>query len=285
MMRIILTIALLLSTTLSAAQPREPDKGASRVVAIGGPVTEIVYALGAGRRLVAADTTSVYPVIARKLPSVGYMRAVSSEGVLSVKPQLVLAAGDAGPGSALAQIRSTGVPVTMLPKENSYESLLTSIRIAATVLGMQAEGRALEKQIAVEWARTETEVKGYKQRPRVLFLLAHSSANSMLVAGEDTSADAMIRLAGGTNAASGFKGYKPLSAEAAIAAAPEVLLITSEGVDVIGGAERLWDRPGLAQTPAAREKRVVAFDSLYLLGFGPRLPEAVRDLARRVRGL
>jgi iron complex transport system substrate-binding protein len=285
MKRIVVAIAVLLSTTMSGAQPREPDKSTLRVVAIGGPVTEIVFALGAGRRLVAADTTSVYPVAAKKLPSVGYMRAVSSEGVLSVKPQLVLVVDDAGPGSALAQIRSTGVPVTILPKENSYESLLKSIRIAATALGMPAEGRSLEKQIAMEWAKTETEVKAYKQRPRVLFLLAHSSANSMLVAGEDTSADAMIRLAGGTNAASGFKGYKPLSAEAAIAAAPEVLLITSEGVDVIGGAERLWERPGLAQTPAAKEKRVVAFDSLYLLGFGPRLPEAVRDLARRVRGL
>jgi iron complex transport system substrate-binding protein len=94
----------------------------------------------------------------------------------------------------------------------------------------------------------------------------------------------MIRYAGATNVFSGFTGYKPFTAEAAIGAAPDVVLITTEGLETIGGAEKLWARPGLALTPAGAAKRVVAFDALYLLGFGPRLPDAVRDLARQLHG-
>jgi iron complex transport system substrate-binding protein len=105
-----------------------------------------------------------------------------------------------------------------------------------------------------------------------------------MVSGEGTAADAMIRLAGGVNALSGVSGYKPLTAEAVVAAAPEVILITREGMEAVGGGKQLFRRPGLALTPAGKAKRVVALDALYLIGFGPRLPQAVRDLAGGLHG-
>ena len=93
----------------------------------------------------------------------------------------------------------------------------------------------------------------------------------------------MIRLAGGTNAASGFDGYKPLTAEAAVAAAPQVILVTTSGLESVGGTDGLLDLPGLALTPAGKARRVVAMDDLYLLGFGPRVADAVAALAVKLR--
>jgi iron complex transport system substrate-binding protein len=255
----------------------------ARVVAVGGAVTEIVYALGAGDRLVAVDSTSVFPEAATRLPRVGYMRSLSAEGVLAMRPHALIATTEAGPGSALAQIRATGVPVTTVPSDHSFETLRARVRTISDALGLAPRGADLEKRIAAEWREAERAAAGYAHRPKVLFLLAHSG-NNALVAGEDTAADAMIRYAGARNALSGFKGYKPLTAEAAVGAAPEVVLITTEGLAAIGGAERLWARPGLALTPAGAAKRVVSLDALYLLGFGPRLPRAVTDLARALHG-
>jgi len=271
------------AVALAAAAATTAAQGPTRVVAVGGAVTEIVYALGAGERLVAVDTTSVYPEAALKLPKVGYMRTLSSEGVLAMRPQAVIAAAEAGPKSAIAQIELTGVPVTTVPSDHNLDTVRVRVRKVAATLGLPGRGEELEKRIAAQWTDAERAVASYATRPRVLFLLAHTG-NSALVAGEDTAADAMIRYAGATNAFAGVNGYKPLTAEAAIAAAPDIVLITTEGLETIGGADRLWSRPGLALTPAGKAKRVVAFDALYLLGFGPRMPQAVKDLAARLHG-
>jgi iron complex transport system substrate-binding protein len=264
-------------TACAAAEPPQ------RVVAVGGAVTEIVYALGAGERLVAADSTSTYPPEARRLPRVGYMRSLSAEGVLSMNPNLVLATSDAGPPSVIRQIRNAGVRIEVLANDHSIESLRANVRGVAAALGASQRGAEFDARIAAEWSAVQQQVARYPTRPRVLFLLAHSSNNAM-VSGDGTSADAMIRLAGGVNAFSGVNGYKPLTAEAVVAAAPEVILITREGVDAIGGVDQLFKRPGLALTPAGKNQRVVAFDALYLIGFGPRLPQAVRELAGQLHG-
>lgn len=263
-----------------AAAAAEPPR---RVVAVGGGITEIVYALGAGDRLVAADSTSVHPPEAGRLPKVGYLRSLSAEGVLSLAPQLVLAAPDAGPPAVLRQIREAGIELVMLPNQHTVESLRANVRAVAAALGAEREGATLEARIASEWRAAQKAVMRPARPPRVLFLLAHS-ANNAMISGEDTSADAMIRFAGGINALAGVTGYKPLTAEAVVAAAPDVILVTREGLKAIGGAEGLFRRPGFRLTPAARSRRVVALDALYLIGFGPRLPQAVRELAGQLHG-
>lgn len=254
-----------------------------RVVSVGGAVTEAVYALGVGERLVAADSTSTWPEPAARLPRVGYMRTLSAEGVLSMRPDLVLASGDAGPQSALKQIQGAGVAVTVLDDGHSFQSLRANLRIIAAALDLGSEGEVLGSRLDDDWAKTLAAVRAYRTQPRVAFILAHAGTG-MLVAGEGTAAGTMIRLAGATNALTGFKGYKPLTAEAIIGAQPEVLLITEQGLAAVGGAERLWQAPGLGLTPAAAARNIVAMDALYLLGFGPRLPQAVRELAERLRG-
>lgn len=271
-----LLAALALAAGVAAADaPR-------RVASVGGAVSEIVIALGAEDRLVAVDTTSVYPERLKLLPQMGYMRSLSAEGVLAMRPDLVLASSDAGPPTALAQLRATGVPVVTLSPEHSLAALRRNVQTVADALGIPEQGRALDARLDAEWRTAQRNLPPSAQRPRVLFVLAHTG-NVLLVSGEGTAADAMIRLAGGSNALAGVQGYKPLTPESAATAAPDVILVTREGLANVGGASRLTARPGLDLTPAGKANRVVAMDALYLLGFGPRLPEAVRDLATALR--
>jgi iron complex transport system substrate-binding protein len=253
--------------------------GPRRVVSVGGAVTEIVYALGAGDRLVAVDTTSVYPREAQSLPQVGYQRQLSAEGVLAQKPDIVLATADAGPPAVLRQLREAGVRVETIPIGYSPEAVREKVRRVAAALALEREGQALEKRMDAAWREVQAHLDASGPRPRVLFILAHSGP-AMMVAGKHTAADAMVRLAGGVNALDGMEGYKPLSPEAVIGGAPEVILITGEGLEQVGGAAKLLAKPGLSKTPAARSGRVVAMNALYLLGFGPRTPQAVEELAR-----
>lgn len=253
-----------------------------RVITVGGVLTEFVYALGGKDRLVAVDTTSTYPDAAKKLPQVGYQRALSAEGVLAQQPQLILATSDAGPPPAIVQLKASGVAIKIIPHEFSVAGTRSMLRSVAEALKLDAAGRALESTFMQQWQRTEQQLNSYTTHPRVLFVLAHAGGN-LQVAGANTAADAMIRLAGGVNAMQGIEAYRPLTAEAVIAAAPEVVLLTTEGLRSAGGAHALWQKPGLALTPAAEKHHLVSLDNLYLLGFGPRLPQAVSELAQALR--
>jgi iron complex transport system substrate-binding protein len=250
-----------------------------RVVCIGGALTEIVYTLGAGDRLVGVDTTSVYPSAARALPQVGYQRTLSAEGILALTPELVIATTDAGPPAVLRQLRDAGVQVELVPIGYSQQALEEKVRRVAAALRLDARGQLLQQQIADGWRGLQRQIANGGQRPRVLFILAHAGP-ALMVAGAQTAAHAMIELAGGTNAAGQTTGYKPLNPEALIGSAPEVILITDEGLEAVGGKPRLLAKAGLSQTPAARAGRVISMNALLLLGFGPRTPEAAQQLAQ-----
>ncbi len=258
-----------------------------RIVSVGGALTETLYALGAQAELVGVDTTSLYPQAARQLPSVGYARALSAEGVLSLRPTLVVASEEAGPPAVLRQIESAQVPLMLLHTDYRFEGVLTRTLRLAGLCGRVQEGRALVAEMERSWSQTQAVLARRasvgKAAPRVLFVLSHSMAQ-VRVAGSGTAADAMIRYAGGVNVLGHVEGYKPLTPEAAIAAAPDLILATEQGLQAAGGIDGLLKAPGLAQTPAGRARRVVAQDALVLLGFGPRLPQAVAALAEALHG-
>ncbi len=252
-----------------------------RVIVIGGALTEIVYLLGAEGTVVGVDTTSQYPPDAlKRLPNVGYMRALSAEGVLSLKPTLVVAEGESGPRAALAQLKSAGAAVVLLRKGASPEGVTYKMRALERLLGREAEGEKLASAYAADMAALAAAITKAERRPKVVFLL--SASRGLLAAGQDTAADRVIALAGGVNAIQGYAGYKPLSAEAVIAGKPDVILATEHGLAQLGGAERLLERPELAETPAGRERRVIALNALLMLGFGPRTPMGVRFLAEKL---
>ncbi|ETD88144.1 heme/hemin ABC transporter substrate-binding protein [Rhodobacter capsulatus] len=251
-----------------------------RVLSIGGGVTEVVAALGEAGRLVGRDTTSTYPATITALPDVGYMRALSPEGVLSVAPDLILLTEGAGPPETLETLRETGVALVPVPEGHSPEAVLDKIRTVAAALGVAEKGAALADRLDAEMTAALAQVaQDSGPKPRVLFVLSNSGGR-LTGAGTGTSAAAMIALAGGQNALTGFAGYKALGDEAIAAAAPEVILMMARTGEDAGdhGAADLASHPALAATPAGQAGRVVRMDGMLLLGFGPRTPEAITAL-------
>jgi len=268
-----------LSVLLLLVPLATPARAAERIVSVGGTVTEIVYALGAGDALVGADTSSVYPPEAEKLPKVGYQRTLSAEGVLSLSPTLILITPESGPPAAIEQLRGTGARVVPIPTGTDVEAARAAIRAVATTLDRQARGEDLVKALEADVEQARALAAASSSHPRVLFVYARGAGMAM-VSGKGTAADEMIRLAGAVNAVNDYEGFRPLTAEGVVAAAPDVVLVPSRGLDSLGGKAGLLAQPGMSLTPAARAERVVAMDDLYLLGFGPRTGQALADLAR-----
>jgi len=270
-------LALALAFGTSAAQAA--DTPAHRIVSVGGAITEIVYALGLADSIVAVDTTSTYPPGVLRKPKVGYMRQLASEPILAVAPTMLLADGDAGPPDALAQMRDAGLNVVMAPDDSSPDGVLAKIELVATALGVPEQGAALAARLRSDLSFLKARIDTVTDRPRILFLLSIGQGGAPLAAGTDTAAAAIIELAGGRNVVATYAGYKPQSPEALVSAAPDVILVTHRSLRLLGGREKLLTIPEIAATPAGAERRVVAMDGLLLLGFGLRLPQAVRSLA------
>lgn len=264
--------------SLAAAEVRgrvAPDT--SRIVSIGGAVTEILFALGLGDRVVAVDQTSRYPAAARGKPDVGYSRALSPEGVLSTGPSLILATEGAGPRSTLDVLEQASVPVVLIPEAHDKAGVLAKIAAVAQAVGEEEKGRALAAEVAADFSALDEMVKALPGRPRAVFVLS-ASGGAAVVGGSDTSADAIFRLSGVTNAMAAIKGFKPALDEAAMSAEPDAVVVMQGGGQVLD-ADTVFSLPAFAGTPAARERRLVTMPGSYLLGFGPRAPRAARDLA------
>lgn len=273
-MRFVLSIvlALVAMTGVASAAP------AVRVVSIGGDVTEIVYELGEEGRLVGVDQTSVWPKDAAKFPQVGYVRNLSAEGILSLKPDLILASKVAGPATVLDQLRDAKVTVVSVTGDDTVAGVISKIDIVAKALGAEAKAATLKAEINAHMTKVDVALKPVTAKTKTLFLLAQGPTGA-LAAGHGTAADAMINLAHGQNVAAGFEGYKPLTAESAVALAPEVIVVADHAVAMLGGLDAMKARPEIAITPAAKNNRIVVMDAQMLLGFGPRTPEAVAALA------
>jgi iron complex transport system substrate-binding protein len=252
---------------------------ASRILSIGGDVTEIVYALGAGDRVVGVDTTSRYPPQALKdKKSVGYMRALSSEGVLSVGATVVLASERAGPPEVVKTLKATSVPYVEVADQNSPAGVAAKVRLIAKVIGKAAEGEALAREVTADF-KALAELRSRIGRPlRALFVLAVQNGR-VLVGGRHTSADAILGLAGAANVATDVNGFRPLPDEAIVKLAPEVIVgMKRSSMNDAHDLSQLFSLKGIKATPAGAARRIVMMDGLYLLGFGPRAPAAARDL-------
>lgn len=274
-LRLIVGLALLASPSLAA----------DRVLTVGGSVTEIAFALGQGDRLVARDATSTFPAEAEDLPDVGYMRALSPEGVLSLAPDLIIAEEGAGPAETIEVLETARVPIVIVEDDPSVEGLLQKIRMVGDALGASAEANALSEQVADELERAQINVETLSagEKKKVLFILS-TQGGRILASGTNTAASSIIEMAGGVNANTGFEGYKPITEEAVAAIAPDAILMMDRGGDHDTAADELFEMPALAGTPAAKNEAVVRMDGLFLLGFGPRTAQAVTDLSAALYG-
>ena len=202
--------------------------------------------------------------------------------MLSLEPELFLVAHDAGPPIALEQIRAAGVAVAIAPPGETPDTAPDKIEFVARALGREAEARRMIARYRARLDEVRAEVARLSDKPRVLFILSIRDG-APIVAGEETSAAVMIASAAGVNAATGFRGFKPMSQEAVLAAQPDAVLMMSQHAEQIGGVDTVLARPEFAPTPAARNGRGIAMNGMLLLGFGPRTPDAVAELAHKLR--
>ncbi|WP_430877241.1 heme/hemin ABC transporter substrate-binding protein [Granulosicoccus sp. 3-233] len=283
MVRLLRSILLLVSSlTLTHTAAAQADEGSPRLVSVAGSLTEILHALDLQNLLVGVDTTSQWPPAAAELPQVGYQRALSAEGILSLSPDTVLATADAGPPEVLQQLLDAGVRIEQFSRDYTIEGLYERIRAIARAHERISEAEQLIASIQDELDAVAQLVQG-RTAPRVMFLLGVDAGSSM-AAGNGTSADAMIALSGALNAMSDHDGYKLVNAESIIEAAPEFILVVQHDTDRNREAtqQSVLALPGVALTPAGRHSRILVLDALRFLGFGPRTGQALQDLASQL---
>lgn len=253
-----------------------------RWVSAGGALSEWVSALGGESKLVGVDTTSQHPESLKALPSIGYQRQLSAEGVLSLRPQILVGTEEMGPPPVISQIRSAGVQVELFSAQPDLATLQNNLRHLGKLLG--AEDRAAQLlatyQQALEQQKTRiTRAQLTQPSPGVLLLLGHAGGKP-LIAGKDTAADWLLQRAGGHNLAT-HSGYKPFSNESLVSLDPDVLVFADRALSGESARAALFkENPILASTRAARDGRVIELDPTLLVGgLGPRLPQSLEKLS------
>ena len=269
---------------LSMAQSNQecfPADDSTRVTAAGGSITEIIYYLEGDKKLVAVDVTSNYPEEASLLPSIGYVRALSAEGILSLNPSIVIGEDDMGPPEVIEQIKGSKLDIIKIEENHSITGILDKVNCVAAIIGKKKNARKLIEE------NLEPQIHQLKSTysnnlPKILFILG-IQAGSPLVAGKGVSADGFIKMIGGTNSMTDFEGWKPASTESILKAAPEVILISNRGLSGLGTIEDLRNHPTIKFTPAAKNNKIFAMDGMRMLGFGPRTISAALELSQKIR--
>lgn len=263
-------------------EPAAQSVAAQRIVPLTGDVAEIVWALGLGDQVVGVDTSALYPAeAAAKQPKIGYQRQLSAEGILSLKPTIAIGTAEAGPPEVIEQLKQAGVRVETVSVPSTVDDVPARIRAVAKALGVAAQGEALASTTAAEITVAKKTPTG--SGPRVAFLYVRGLQTAML-SGTGTRAATMLSATGfvDAGATSGVQGYKNITPEALAAAKPDVLVLLDAGLQSVGGIDGLLKLPGVAQTPAGANRRIVSLEDSYLLNLGPRTGSALRDLIAKV---
>lgn len=252
----------------------------SRIVPLAGNIAEVVFALGAGEQVVGRDISATFAEAA-DLPLVTRAHDVSAESVLSLRPTLVIADEETGPPEALDQIRNVGVPVLVLERPARVEDIAPRIERIATALGIPDAAEPLIADLTDRIEEVRATVPDGPS-PRVAFLYVRGQAAVYLLGGPGAGPDSLIAHAGGRDAGTAIgldDPFTPITSEAMVQAAPDVLLLTTSGLESVGGIDGLVEIPGIAQTPAGRDRRVITVEDGLLFSFSSRTPEAIARIA------
>ncbi|QLH71204.1 heme/hemin ABC transporter substrate-binding protein [Rhodopseudomonas palustris] len=253
----------------------------SRTLSIGGAITEVLADLGLAQRIAGIDSTSVYPpeAVAGK-PNVGYLRQLSSEGVIGLNPTLILAMDSAGPKQTIDAITSAGIPLVSVPEAYSEQGLLDKIALIGHAMGADKAATCLASAVGDDFTTLRKLRAAITKPVRVMFVMSLVNGQAM-AAGRNTAADSIIALAGGVNAIDGYDGYKSINDEAIVAARPDVVLTIKRSRESFE-ADAFYAHPAFSLTPAGQHRAFLAMDGLYLLGFGPRTPAAAVEVASKL---
>ncbi|MFF7329043.1 ABC transporter substrate-binding protein [Streptomyces sp. NPDC008150] len=276
-----------LPVTVESADGKKVTVGrADRVVPLSGSLSEIVFTLGLGSRVVARDITATFEQAA-KLPVVTRNHDVSAESVLSLKPDLVLAETTTGPSEAMDQIRAAGVPVLVVDPAQGLSDVGPRIDAVAAALGVPARGADLAKRSQQRIAAVRKDVPRRTTKPRVAFLYVRGSASVYLIGGQKSGATSLLEAAGAIDAgaASGLrKDFSTITTEALAKAAPDAILVMTKGLESVGGVDGLVKIPGVAETPAGMNRRIVSIEDGVLLNYGPRTDQVLKSLVGQLYG-
>lgn len=262
----ILCLSLLLTSPASA-------EANHRIISVNGTVTEIIYALKLENQLVAVDSTSYFPKQATTLPNVGYQRTLATEGILNFKPTQIVGLESAGPPATIQNLKDAGIPLQLFPDEFKLETPTNRVLEIGKLFKKEKEATLLAKTINEQIQK----LKINKTNLKVLFIYSRNPS-SVFISGTGTAAHAMIELSGAKNAVNEFSEYKPLTSEALIKANPDIILMPEKSAWGFGGEKAIWEINGMEFTRAGKEKNLILLDDLLLLGFGPRLPLALKIL-------
>jgi iron complex transport system substrate-binding protein len=258
------------------------EQSGPRVVCVSKQINEFLYAIHAESVLVARDLTSIYPPQIARLPSVGYHRALSAEGIISMHPTLLLTDGNLGPDAVVKQVKQVGIPVVIMAPGSTPDSaqlLMTELgrqfhheRDADTVIAHWRSDMAAVLADTIKWANGA--------KPRVLIMHMGQIANSYLALKRGSAGDQVVRWAGGTNAVDSVGGMMRLTPELIAKAAPDIIIATDVGFDRLGTADKFAEMPGVAETPAGKSKRIYRVDETEVMYFGPRTAASLRKIAK-----
>lgn len=264
-----LKVLLLVSSCFATAHAEQAD-----TLVIGADLAEIVDQLQATSRLLGRDDSSLHPAQVASLPSVGYLRQLSAEGILALKPKRVLISDAARPAIVVRQLESVGLEVIRVDRGKSINDIARKIQQVAVAMGREERMHSLiaKQQVLTAELAAVPRLEGRK----ALFIF-NRTGMTPLVMGRDTEASAALEQAGISNSAS-FKAYKQVAGESMVALAPDFVIISKAGLQALGGEDNLWKLGGLALTPAGRARRLVQVDDQALLNLGPRTAAAMLQL-------
>lgn len=247
-----------------------------RIITAGSAITETVCALGDCDKIVASDKTSMYPESIQSLPSIGYRNGINAEGIISLKPTLIIAEKDYVKDEVLAQLTASGIKLLIIDRKLNIDDTKKFITQIGEAINRKAEAKKLIAEIDADLAEAKTLLSKATTKPKVLGIY-NRGTSTMSVAGKETFSE-ILNYVGAQNAFSTVDGYKPLNTEALIAANPDYILTTAFGLESLGGVDGFLKIAGVTQTTAGKKKQIVSLDSLMLTNFGPRVGEAVKEL-------
>jgi iron complex transport system substrate-binding protein len=275
---IIATACLLLNTSCKHSGTTDTALNTDRIVCVSKQLNEIIFELGAGNHVVGTDLTSIYPDELKKLPKVGYHRLLNAEGIISLKPTLVIHDGNVAPAAVLTQLEKVGIAVKEFPEAKTIEETKSLIRQLGAVFKKEKKADSLCAKLDSDLAKAQARAKQYTDKPKVVVIHFGQQTNQYLVVGKKSVATWMLEQAGGQNAIDIDKGMGQLSAEIIAKAQPDVILATDVGFDQKGSAENFKTVPGIALTPAAKNNRIYRIDERDIIYFNPRTGENIMKI-------
>lgn len=286
------TTSVAASTTTSAAETRmftgadgveTSVADTARIVSLNGDITEIIYELGLGENVVAVDVTTTYPEEAAAMneagETVGFAQQLTAEAVLRFEPTLVIGDTQVAPTEAIEQLRQAGIPVVIIETQTTLAGVETKIRQIAEILGLPNEGMELADRVMGEIEAATELASGAEEMPRVAFVYLRGPQVIFLF-GAGMPTQAMIEGANAIDAgvAAGVRGPAPLTPEALVGAAPEVIILPEAGLEAMGGIDAFEAIPGVSDTPAAQSDSYLVYDEAYFFNLGPRTGQALMEL-------